>query len=486
MDLRTYLTALRKSWLWIVIVTLLGAGAGTAAYLLTPRTYASTVDFYVSTPQSAGSSAQSGGQFAESRVSSYILLLSSEQLAKRVVASSGVRMSPLELASRVSATTELNTVVVTATVTDGSPQRSLQIAQGVATEFPELVDDLDNAGRTNPIVVMNVVSGPTLLPGHISPDWKRYIGLGIGAGLLLGLAIAVLRELLDSSVRNVEVAHRLVGAPVIGTIAYDPDTKRSPLIVGDEASSIRAEAFRQLRTNLQFISAASSADVILVTSSLPLEGKTVTAVNLALSFVDFGERVLLIEADLRRPRVAGYLGLEREVGLTNVLAGQVPLEDVIQQWGDNGLFLLASGSTPPNPSELLGSPRMAEVVEALKGKFDKIVIDTPPVLPVTDAVVASALAEAVVFVIRHGRTTRVQVATAARALANVNAHVVGSVLNMKKQGRRERHTYGTDAYYEAADAGPVKRTSEPAPAAVEEKPSWSAEDQQAANSRRRS
>ncbi|MET1004307.1 MAG: polysaccharide biosynthesis tyrosine autokinase [Propionibacteriaceae bacterium] len=459
MDLRSYLAALRKSWLLIVLFTVAGVAIGAAGFFRTPPTYASTVDFYVSTPQTAGTSAQSGGQFAESRVNSYILLLSSEQLGQRVADSTGVQLTPLQLAQKVSATAELNTVIVTATITDALPQRSLQIAQGVADDFPKLVDELDNQGRPNAIVDINVVSGPTLLPSPVSPDWKRYIGLGLAAGLLLGLIVAVLRELLDTSVRHVDVAQRLVGAPVLGTIGFDPDTKKSPLIIGPESASIRAESYRQLRTNLQFISATRSADVILVTSSLPLEGKSTTAVNLALTFVEFGERVLLIEGDLRRPKMAEYLELEREVGLSNVLAGQVQFDEVVQTWGDGGLFFLGSGSTPPNPSELLGSAQMAALIESLKTRYDKIVIDSPPVLPVTDAVVASVLAEAVVLVIRHGRTSRAQVSAATRALAGVDARVVGSVLNMKRQSRAERHTYGTDTYYGAASAASL-----PAPA----------------------
>ena len=460
MDLRTYLAALRKSW-WIILATaLVGLGAGAALFVTTPPTYASTVDFYVSTPSTAGVSAQSGSQFAQGRVNSYIVLLSSEQLAKEVVESTGVPLKPLEVANKVTASTELNTVVVTATVLDGSAPRSLQIAEGVAEEFPKLVDRLDNQGRSNPTVVINPVSGPTLMTDPVAPDWRRYLAVGLAAGLVLGLLIAILRELLDTSIRTPEVAHRLVGAPVIGTIVYDADTKKSPLIVGSSANSLRAESYRQLRTNLQFISAARSADVILVTSTLPLEGKTTTSVNLALSFVEFGERVLLIDADLRRPKVADYLDLEGAVGLTNVLAGQVALHEAIQPWGTDGLALLASGSTPPNPSELLGSPRMAEIVNVLRGQYDKIIIDSPPVLPVTDAVVASALAEAVLFVVRSGKTTRVQVANAARALARVDAPVVGTVLNMKKQTRSERRSYGGDGYYRAQATTPVDNVAQ--------------------------
>ena len=169
--------------------------------------------------------------------------------------------------------------------------------------------------------------------------------------------------------------------------------------------------------------------------------------NLALTFVEFGERVLLIDADLRRPALSQLLGLPGDVGLTNVLAGQVALDDVLQPWRNGGLHLLASGSMPPNPSELLGSARMGELITRVQERFDKIVIDTPPVLPVTDAAVASSYAEAVVVVIKHGSTSRAQLANAAATLENVDARVIGSVLNMKRTNRSERRRYGHHGYY---------------------------------------
>ena len=155
-----------------------------------------------------------------------------------------------------------------------------------------------------------------------------------------------------------------------------------------------------------------------------------------------------------------------------MLAGQIELADVIQPWGSGGLSLLASGSAPPNPSELLGSSRMAELITRVQGQYDKIVIDTPPVLPVTDAAVASAYAEAVVVVIRHGRTTRAQVANAASTLENVDARVIGSVLNMKKSSRGERRRYGHHGYYFGQSGyGPPRTAKRPAPKAPVKQPS---------------
>lgn len=192
MDLHDYLTVLRKSWLLILVLTVLGGAAGTAAYLVTPKTYATTVDFYVSTPTSQNSNPQASGQFAESRVNSYIILLSSEQLAQRVVTSSGVDLTPLQVANRITASAEINTVVIRATVSDSDPQRSLRIAQGLTQSFGPLVDDLDNVGRTSPVVLIHTVSGPTLRSSPVSPDVKVYVGGGLLAGLVLGGIVALL------------------------------------------------------------------------------------------------------------------------------------------------------------------------------------------------------------------------------------------------------------------------------------------------------
>lgn len=448
MELRNYFLALRKNWWVVLLLATVGTITGGVAYALTPTSYASQVSFYVSTPMPEGTNLQSAGQFAESRVNSYVQVLTSERLAAMVAEREDIDLSPKQVANRITAEAELNTVLLTATVTDSSGERSLEIARGLASSFGDMIDQLDNQGRSDSIVVINLVSGPSFL-GPVAPSLKTYGALGLGAGLALGVVLALVRELLDNTVRTLEGATAVVGAPVLGTIAFDAGSRKAPLILTERNASNRAEAFRQLRTNLQFIDLADPASVLLITSSVPGEGKTTTAVNLAMTFVELGERVLIIEGDLRRPRVADYLGLERGVGLTNVLVGQFDAEEVIQPWGRDGLHFLASGPIPPNPSELLGSPQMVDLVKEQRRSYDKIIIDSAPLLPVTDAAVTSPLADGVVFVVRHGKTTRQQVASAARSLHTINARILGSVLNMRKTNRSERKRYGTEQYYDS-------------------------------------
>jgi len=227
--------------------------------------------------------------------------------------------------------------------------------------------------------------------------------------LLLGVGLAMLRETLDTTVKTADDLQRQAQAPVLGVIEFDPEAKTHPLVVQVDPHSSRAEAFRQLRTNLQFVDVDRRPTSIVVTSSLPEEGKTTTTVNLAITLAQAGVSVALVEGDLRRPRLADYLGIEGSVGLTTVLVGQAALPDAVQEWGGAGLLVLPSGQTPPNPSELLGARGMTDIVRELERRVDLVLIDAPPLLPVTDAAVLSVICSGTLLIVQHGHTKREQV-----------------------------------------------------------------------------
>jgi capsular exopolysaccharide synthesis family protein len=247
-------------------------------------------------------------------------------------------------------------------------------------------------------------------------------------GLMVGTGVALFRVLLDRTVRTAEGLREDTEVPVLGNIPYETRFKKGPELV-THAKTIQAEAFRQLRTNLQFVDAEKPVGVLVVTSALPKEGKSTISTNLAISFSEAGKDVVLVDADMRRPKVADYLGLEGSVGLTNVLVGQAAIDDVLQYWGGTGLRVLPSGSSPPNPSELLGSPSMDDLIEELRSRFDLVVIDAPPLLPVTDAVIASTRADGAVLVCRYGKTRRGDVERGVEALRAVDTRVLGTILN---------------------------------------------------------
>jgi len=435
-ELRGYLHALRLRWWLVAGLAVLGAVVGLVAFLLTPAVYASSVTFYVSVPPAAGGSSATATQYAQAKVSSYVSLVRSEESTRRVVADQKLDASPASVASSITASAQLNTTLLTATVSSGSKERSQAVARGLANTFGPLVDELDNQGRQGEVIGVDVVSGPTLAAAPVSPDLKRFLALGLLAGLVLGALLAVLRDLLDVTVRSAGAAAELVGAPTLAVVDDDHEVRG------------RAESIRQLRTNLAFLRGAgqpaTGADVVVVTSALGGEGKTTTALDLARSTAEAGERVLLVEADLRRPTLGTALGLASGPGLSDVLAGQVEVAAAVRPGGVDGLSVLPAGSVPPNPAELLSSPRMADVVAALRSGFDRVLLDATPLLPVTDAVVCAGLADGVLLVVRWGRTSRDEVSEAVTMLEQVHAPVLGSVLNGRGLTRSERRRYSSE------------------------------------------
>ena len=436
MELRGYLHALRLRWWLVGGLAVLGAVLGLVAFALTPPVYASTVTFYVSVPPTGDGSSATATQYAQAKVSSYVTLLRSEEVARRVVADQKLTASPASVASAITASAQLNTTLVTATVRDGSKDESLAVARGLANTFGPLVDELDNNGRPAAVIGVDVVSGPTLAAAPVSPALKRFLALGLLAGLVLGALLAVLRDLLDVTVRSSGLAAELVGAPTLAVVDEDREDRG------------RAEAVRQLRTNLAFLRAASGraegAEVVVVTSALGGEGKTTTTLDLARSVAETGERVLLVEADLRRPSLAPALHLAPGPGLSEVLAGQADVGSAVRPGGVDGLSVLPAGTVPPNPAELLGSARMADTVAVLRGGYDQILLDAAPLLPVTDAAVCAGVADGVLLVVRWGRTSRDEVTEAVAMLEQVHATVLGTVLNGRRLTRSERRRYSAD------------------------------------------
>ena len=298
-------------------------------------------------------------------------------------------------------------------------------------------------------------------PSPVSPIRFRNIGLAALLGLLVGLGVALLRESLDNTVKSGQDIQAVTGGALLGHVPFDSQATKRPLITELETHAPRVEATRMLRTNLQFVHVDHESKIFVVTSSVPQEGKTTTAINLAIATAKAGQSVLLLEGDLRRPKVAEYLHLEGTVGLTTVLIGKVDIEEAIQTWGDDGLEVITSGAKPPNPAELVQSDAMKTTLDKLRGRYDLIIVDAPPLLPVTDGALLSAEADGAILIVRHGKTTKDQVAQAARHLAAVDATLLGTVLNMTRQrggrGNAYGYSYGYGYGYGYAPEEPGKK-----------------------------
>ena len=460
MELRDYLRIARRRWKLILGCMLAAiAVAGLVTVQTTPQ-FSSSARLFVSTAPSDSGDAYQGSLFSAQRVTSYADLVSGRELSSRVIERLGLELEPQELANKITATVVPETVILELTVTDPSPEQAQRLAQSVALELTGFVDELETPrGRNSAPIKASVVDAAGLSSEPVSPQPMRNLGLAAILGLLLGLGAAVLRELLDTSVKSNEDVSQAVGAPVMGSIAYDSNAPKKPLVTSLDSHAPRVEAFRVLRTNMQFVDVDKDSKVFVVTSSVPEEGKTTTSENLAITLAQAGQRVALVDGDLRRPKIADTLRLESAVGLTTVLVGHLSLDNAIQTSSIENLWVLTSGATPPNPSELLQSHAMTDVLTRLRKTFDVIVIDAPPLLPVTDAALLTSQSDGALIVVRHGKTTKDQLRHAVERLEAVGGRTLGVVLNMVPH-RRSADAYGYGyGYGYAPEAG--RRKADP-------------------------
>ncbi len=449
MDLRDYLRVVRKRWVSIALITLLGLGAAGLFTYLQPKVYTATAQTFVAISNDGASSADilSGATFTLQRVKSYTQIVDSPDVLQPVIDELKLNVTTEQLARNVSATSPLDTVLIEVQAKDGSAEQAAAVANAVAKQLGLQIEKLEEpkAGGASPVKVTlthraDVPASPS------SPRTLVNLALGLLVGLALGLAYAFIRESLDTTIKSVEDVSDIVGATPVGFIPFDPEAKDKPL-AALELNRTGAEAFRTVRTNLAFVDVDHPKKVIVVTSAVPGEGKTTTAINLAITMAQTGQRVALVECDLRRPKVEDYLGLAAGVGLTSVLTGQATLEAALQPWNRGLMGVLAAGPLPPNPAELLGSRQMQSLLDHLRGICDAVIIDAPPLLPVTDSAVLAHHADGALLVVRHGRTTREQVRRAVEVLEQADASVLGSLVNFVPARKRGESSYYYGSYY---------------------------------------
>jgi capsular exopolysaccharide synthesis family protein len=445
-ELKDYWKTIRHRWT-VVLVCLLFTMA--AAALLTWQTtplYASSTRLFVSTSPADTSDAYQGNLFATQRITSYAALVKDRPLAERVADDLGGSADPDLLSGEVSATVDPDTVILQITATNPDPVAARDIAQAYAEQLKLLVANLETPdGKQTPLVKVSIVDNAQVSGSPVSPRPVRNLGLAFILGLLLGVGVAVFRELLDTSVSSAEDVAQVTAAPILGHINSDASAVKRPPGEALVDASPWSEAFRVLRTNMQYVEVDHDQKVFVVTSSLPSEGKSTTAVNLAITLALAKQRVVLVECDLRRPLIASRLRLDDAVGTTSVLIGKVQLPDALQKYADTGLTVLSSGPIPPNPSELLQSNAMEKLLGDLRTDFDVVILDAPPLLPVTDAALLTAQADGALIVVRHGKTTRDQLSHAIERLEAVDAKPVGVVINLapaKRKGRSYGYGYG--------------------------------------------
>jgi non-specific protein-tyrosine kinase len=401
-----------------------------------PKVYQSDAQLFVSTPANSLdiSSLATGSSFSQQRVKSYAQIINSPLTLEPVVKELHLNLSPEQLSSQITAVAPMDTVLISLAVRDSDPLRAAQIANAVASQFGTVASNLEeeNLMQGSPIKVSTVREAvPNLSP--ISPRKKIIYGMGLLLGLIIALCISAIRQVFDTTVKS---GDDVFGLATLAAIGFDQDASEKPLITDLRRYAARTESFRTLRTNLKYIIPSIPAKVIAISSALPNEGKTTTAINLSISFSQGGNTTVLIEGDMRRPKITKYLKLATPIdnGLTDLLSSskkvtQLGLTKVLTIHPETGLAIIPAGKVPGNPSELLGSERFDELLSLLRKKFDYVIIDCPPLLPVADAAVISSKADGVVLIVHAGKTRKTELLGSRAAIEAVGANILGVVLN---------------------------------------------------------
>lgn len=456
MDLRDFYSLLMRYFLTVILALGLGIGSSILVTNLTTPMYKAEVQLFVSTPSSTLdlSSVIQGSSFSQQRVKSYAQIINGPSTLFPVISKLKLDTTYEKLAKRVKASAPLDTVLINVTVADESPILAARIANAVGAEFAKTVNRLELSQTMQASAIkVSVVKSATAPKNPSSPKPLLNLALGIILGLGLGIGIAMIRQIFDNTIKREE---DLGDIPLLATIAHDKSAADKPLITQISRYHARTEAFRQLRTNVQYLKTDLPSKVISFTSAVPGEGKSSTSLNLAISFAQSGFRVVLIEADMRRPKITEYLGLAKNSkGLsellisTNPLSGQDVKDKLIHKNQEN-IDFISSGQIPPNPAELLNSPRFDELLSLLRSDHDFIFIDCPPALPVADASIIATRTDGTVIVVKAGETQIKQFELVRESIINVGSRVVGVVLNMVPTKR----SYGSYGYGYSGKYGP--------------------------------
>lgn len=496
-DLRRLFNAILNH-IWIIAVVTILCGLISffgSKMLLTPMYRASTL-LYVTNNVPAGETTSNitsaDLNTSKNLVKSYIAVLESRDTLKYVIEHGNLDCSYGELVSMISASSVNDTELLKVTVSSDDPQEAADVANAIAYVVPMHVSDTIPGSSAKVVDYAVVPSSP------YSPNYSKNTVLGLLFGLLASVAVVLLIEISDITIKNDEDVKTCCNYPVLSTVPNvgkpdrrgygykyyhrhygyyasnkhetDDSGERSiSSFVGKNVGFAAAEAYKLLRTKLQYsLADDQKCHVFVVSSALAGEGKSITSVNLAYNLAQLNKRVLLIDGDMRRPTLAKKLSLAKYPGLSEYLTGLIELDELLQEYKDESdqmpISVITAGNTPPNPVELINSAKMTNTISALREQFDYIIMDMPPIGDVSDALVASKMADGVLLVVRQNYSSRVAVRNAVHQFEFVDAKILGVVFNcivdkvggyrQKKYGNRYSYYYANQHSYNDA---PVKK-----------------------------
>lgn len=398
-------------------------------YIVTPI-YRSNTVLYVASKAEKDFLTYANMQVNNELVNDYRELIKSRLVNTTVISELGLDgITPDELAEKLSATFKQNTRIMVLSSDNENRELSMKIANKVAEVFKRKVVDIMNVENVQIIDTAILPNKPYM------PNKQQNVFVGAFLGLMLGLAIVFMIEYLDGTIRTEEDIKKQLEIPVLGDIPkFNEDDKKNikvNLLTSFNQNSLRADAYKILRTNIQFSKIDKPVKIIAFTSSTPEEGKTTTSINTAIAFAQSEKKTLLIDCDLRRPKVHKFFNIHNDKGIVNVLTNNVTedYKEYIYKSEVKNLDILPVGVIPPNPSEMLASRRMKDFLDRIKENYDMVIIDTPPVGIVTDATILGKYIDGMIIVISSGKVDVEMSKKTKNDLQKVGVDILGAIIN---------------------------------------------------------
>lgn len=452
MQLTRYLRLVGRWWWLLLLGALIGGGSAYGISQLITPVYRAEATLLVNQTQTPGIIAYNDILTSERLTKTYRELIIKRPVLTDVIENLDLDMSYDELASLTSVAVVPDTQLLRLSVEHVDPDQARLLANAVAQVF---IEANERDGLTRPGTVSIVE--PAATPGSpVRPRTTLNTLIGVLAGLFVAGIAVLIYEYLDDTVKTAEEVEAAAGLPTLGGVARFPTkaTRGTGLVVASPHRMAAAEAYRVLRTNVRFSTVDEPAQALLISSANPSEGKTTTVANLAVAIAQTGQRVIVVDSDLRRPALHRTFGLSNGAGLTSaLLAGEPQVSRFLQPTQFENLSVLTSGPLPPNPSELLSSHRMDAVVDALRKEAEILLFDSPPTLAVADASILAGKVDGSILVVDAGHARAQALQRAAEALGRSKTRVLGAVLNKLTDRGQGYYYYAYYYYYSGSTDG---------------------------------
>ena len=438
MPLQEYLSTLKRHWALIIVLALLGGGASYLYSLTVETQYRAQADVMV-VPTRGDTPAElaQGANYVASLAQTYTLLTVSPEVLDPVIDDLGLEMSAAQLKRSVDVQVPMDTFVIQIGVTSADGEQSRIIADAIAAQLADTVPRVSPADQSGePSVRITTIADASTPKYPISPNVRKNGLIGVAIGAALGVVVALYRRRYLSRVTSSEDIANITDLGVLGEIPRASGKRDLVRDVRLHPQGRVAESMRQLAASLRFINLGGQRRVLMVTSGSSNEGKTSISLGLALTLAEAGYSVLYLEADLRRPSAAEYTGLETSVGVSDVLVGDTTVAEAAQQWGHPNLSILASGAKPPNPGQVIASEELTSLIDTARSLFSYVIVDSPPVLAVSDALWLSSSVDGTLLVANVGDTKAADLHRVLESLERADRPVLGIVLDGIKLSHR--------------------------------------------------